>query len=321
MAPPRRFLVLRFSSLGDIVLTTPLLRALRRALPDAHIAYGTKAAYASVLDTNPNVDHLQLLEPGDSLRAYARRLEFARGMHVIDLHGNVRTMGLRMLLKPSARSSYRKYRRARRRYLRGTTTHAPPHIADSYFTAVQTLGIEPDVGPPEIFTTPTDRAEAAEIMGGDYAVLAPGAARPNKRWPAAHWADLARLLGRQGLPSVAVGLPHEAHLVPPRAAVPCFDRSVRVAAALCEGARVVITNDSGMMHVAGAVGANAIALFGPTAPQLGFAPRGPNSRVMERTLPCRPCSILGSATCPEGHHRCLVDISPAHVADEVMAAV
>jgi ADP-heptose:LPS heptosyltransferase len=157
-------------------------------------------------------------------------------------------------------------------------------------------------------------------MRGTYAVLAPGAARDNKRWPAAYWVDLARLLARQGLQCVAVGLPSEASLLPPTAATPCYDRSVRVAAALCEGARVVVTNDSGVMHVASAVGANAIALFGPTAPALGFAPRGTASRVMERTLPCRPCSILGGTTCPERHHRCLGDISPVDVANEVVAA-
>jgi len=320
MSPPPSFLILRFSSLGDIVLTTPLLRALRGAFPDSHIAYGTKAAYASVLDTNPNVDHLELLEDGDSLYAFARRLGYARDRHVIDLHQNLRTMGLRLLLQPRAWSSYRKHRRARRRYLRGNATSAPPHIADSYFAAVQSLGVELYTGPPEIFTTSTDRTEAATIIRGAYAVLAPGAARANKRWPAAHWADLARLLGKQGLQCVAVGLPHEASLLPAAAATPCYDRSVRVVAALCERARVVVTNDSGLMHVASAVGASAIALFGPTAPELGFAPRGAASRVMERTLPCRPCSILGGTVCPERHHRCLGDISPVDVANEVVAA-
>ena len=124
MSPPPSFLILRFSSLGDIVLTTPLLRALRGAFPDSHIAYGTKAAYREALDTNPNVDHLELLEDGDSLHAFARRLGYARDRHVIDLHQNLRTMGLRMLLRPRAWSSYRKHRRARRRYLRGKTTNA-----------------------------------------------------------------------------------------------------------------------------------------------------------------------------------------------------
>ncbi len=320
MTPPRSFLILRFSSLGDIVLSTPLLRALRGEFPDSHIAYGTKAAYASVLDTNPNVDHLELLEDGESLVAYARRLGYARDRHVIDLHRNLRTTGIRVLLRPRTWTSYRKHRLARRRYLQGKTTNAPPHVADSYFTALRALGVEPDTGPPEIFTTSEDRTVAGKIVRGEYAVLAPGAARANKRWPAKYWTDLARLLGQQGLQCVAVGLPDEASLLPPPAAIPCYGRSVRVVAALCERARVVVTNDSGVMHVASAVGANAIALFGPTAPELGFAPRGGASRVMERTLPCRPCSILGGPTCPQGHHRCLSDISPTDVANEVVAA-
>jgi ADP-heptose:LPS heptosyltransferase len=308
MSPDRRFLVLRFSSLGDVVLTTPLLRALRRTYPRAHVTLATKAAYADVIRGNPNVDDVLALK-GQGLVDFGRSLRAAQPDDVIDLHRSLRSLALRPLV-PARWHRYRKRRWERWRALR-RPQHRLPHVAHQYFDAVRYLNVTPDRNGPEVYVSDRDRDAADTVARGHYAVLAPGAARPNKRWPPEAWQDLARRLRAAGVTVVAVGLPHERDLLPPPHAVPCFDRPLRVVAAVCAGASVVVANDSGVMHLAGAVGAPVVAVFGPTHPSMGFAPLARRAAVVQRELTCRPCSTLGGARCPLTHHRCLTEITVA----------
>ncbi|HXF95638.1 MAG TPA: glycosyltransferase family 9 protein, partial [Gemmatimonadales bacterium] len=199
-------------------------------------------------------------------------------------------------------------------------------VAERYFEAARRLGASPDAAPPEFFLGPAARARVQHwlrergLAGVPLAALAPGAAHATKRWPIAHWAALAERLRAEGLAPVVVGGPDDrgaAEQLAPLAEVAAGVFTLQETGALLAHARIAVSGDTGVMHMATGVGTPVVALFGPTVEQFGFFPyRGP-AVVVQRDLPCRPCSATGSARCPLGHHRCLRDITPA----EVVAAI
>jgi len=327
-------LLVRFSSIGDILLTTPLVRALARRHPEAKLVYVTKRAMAPLVADNPHVSEVVTLEPGEPIRHLARRLRTLAPTHGLDLHGSVRSAGLRLLVR-CRWSGYRKRKLARALLIAAKLDayrrRAPAAVAERYFEAARRLDTRPDGGPPEFCLGPgaTDRAAqwlAERGLGGGarLAALAPGAAHATKRWPVAHWSALAERLSAAGYRSVVVGGPEDRGLAQQlvaegRSAVASAagEFSLQETGALLARARVVVSGDTGVMHMATGVGAPVVALFGPTVAQFGFFPYHAPAAVLERALDCRPCSATGTAACPLGHHRCLADITP----EEVAAAV
>jgi lipopolysaccharide heptosyltransferase II len=329
--PPPRILLVRFSSIGDVLLTTPLIRALRRACPDATITALTKRQFAPLLADNPHLDATLALGPEDSLPALGRSIRQQRFTHLLDLHGNLRSRILR-LLAPGPWQSYNPRRRARRELIRFKRDRYPDRVpvAERYFEAARDLGVTPDGGPPE-FAVSTERdAEAGGWLGPmvperGHVALAPGAHHATKRWPAAHWEALAARLASHGYGVVVVGGLQDATLsqavaraagAAGRSATGQFD--LPGSAALLARARVLVSGDTGLMHLATAVGTPVVALFGPTVEQFGFFPYRATAVVLQRDLPCRPCSAMGGTRCPLGHHRCLTEITPEEVAARVM---
>jgi heptosyltransferase-2 len=319
MSEEPRILLVRFSSLGDIVLTTPLLRAIRRKHPRAHVTFATKHRYASLIETNPNISSVAVLAPGESIVAFGRRLAGPSYDHLLDLHGNLRTFMLRRLL--AGRWHRCNARRIERRLLTWVgirTGSLSIPVADRYFEAALDLGVTADGGPAELFTTPRDDENAAAIVQGDYVVLAPGARHATKRWPPSYWRALARAVRDRGIQVVGLGLPHERDLLAGPSAIEAYGLPLRVMVALCRGAKAVVSSDSGVLHVAAAVTTPLVALFGPTVEEFGFSPYRARATVLQRQMPCRPCSLHGGPTCPLDHHRCLRDIAPSEVEEALV---
>ena len=333
-------LLVRFSSIGDILLTTPLVRALARRHPEAKLVYVTKRAMAPLVADNPHLTDVVTLEPGEPIRHLARRLRALAPTHGLDLHGSVRSAGLRLLVR-CRWSGYRK-RKLARALLIATKLDtyprdAPGPVAERYFEAARDLDTRPDGGAPEFCLGPgaTDRVAQwlAErgLSGVRLAALAPGAAHATKRWPVAHWSALAERLGAAGYRPVVVGGPEDRGLAqqlvgegggggggegnPVASAAGEF--SLQETGALLARAQVVVSGDTGVMHMATGVGTPVVALFGPTVGRFGFLPYRAPAAVLERALDCRPCSATGTATCPLGHHRCLTEITPEEVAATV----
>ena len=326
-------LLVRFSSIGDILLTTPLVRALAARHPEAKLVYVTKRAMAPLVADNPHLAEVVTLEPGEPIRHLARRLRALAPTHGLDLHGSVRSATLRVLVG-CRWSGYRKRKLARALLiatkLDAYRRRAPSPVAERYFEAACRLDTRPDGGPPEFCLGPgaTDRAAQwlAErgLADGRLAALAPGAAHATKRWPVAHWSALAERLGAAGNRPVIVGGPEDRGLAQQlvaegggAVASAAGEFSLQETGALLARARVVVSGDTGVMHMATGVGTPVVALFGPTVGQFGFFPYRARAAVLERALDCRPCSATGTAACPLGHHRCLADITP----EEVAAAV
>lgn len=318
-------LAVRFSSIGDILLTTPLLRAIRHAHPGAPITLLTKREFVPLLSHNPNVSRVIGLAPGQSLLGLATDLRGDGYTHLLDLHDNLRSRALRLLV-PGRWRSYPKHRLARALLIHGKRNRYRDRrpIPERYFSAARDLGVAPDGRPPEFFIG----AEAREQVSGwlasvglqsesNIVAMAPGAAHATKRWPLEHWRTLVDKAVRGGSAVVIVGGPDDMALGATladrgqtRVASAAGVFGLQATGALLERARALVSGDTGVMHMATGVGTPVVALFGPTVEAFGFFPYASQSRVLELPLPCRPCTSQGGPRCPLGHHRCLVDIEP-----------
>ena len=306
-----RVLLIRFSSLGDVVLTTPVTRAIRARYPEARITFATKAVWAPIAERAPGVDHVVALAPGESVRDFAARVggPFDRR---VDLQASLRSAGLRRRLR--GRWGVYRPQALRRRWMtwRHRTTPALLPVPERYLLAAREAGLDVVTDGRGAAVAPTidDRTRAATLVTGPYVVLCPGAAHASKRWPTHHWHALANGLRARGATVVATGTTGERPLLTSPGIIDAFGLALGPTAALLGGARGVVANDSGLMHLATAVGTPVVALFGPTSPAFGYAPYRATARVLQRDLPCRPCSTHGGPRCPLGHHACMVDLMP-----------
>lgn len=318
---PVKILIVRFSSLGDVILTTPIIRRIAAVHPDADITLATKAEYADLFHTNPNVSRVVALGRDESLRTFGARVATHAYEMKIDLHSSLRSIWLRRRI-PGGWLVYRKPRL--RRFLRlGLGFDGVPlaPMVAQYAGALPFRAGDHDLDPlPEVFLTVADEARAAELIHQPAVVLAPGAGKRAKQWPVGHWSALAAKLREQGFNLVGVGRDSEAGLVDHPAVVSAFGEPLRVIAALMRASHGVVAMDSGLMHLASAVGARLVALFGPTDPSLGYRPQNASAAVIGTTIGCRPCSLYGRDRCPLGHHRCMTELRPSHVLNELVPA-
>jgi len=325
---PPSILAIRFSSIGDVLLTTPLIRAIRERYPAAHLAWLTKSAFAPLLSDNPRLNEVITLSPDQPLTSLAEDLRERRFTHILDLHGSLRTRMLRFLV-PGRWSRYQKYRLAREiliRYKKNVYPRYAP-VPERYFDAASSLGVKPDGGPPEFFLQGQAREDAATWLatGGlslerGLVAVAPGAAHNTKRWPAEYWRELVERLTALGFAIVVVGGPEDlalgnavAEAGGTLAANAAGKFGLQGTGALLARCQVVVSGDTGIMHMATGVNTPVVALFGPTVRAFGFFPYSTRAVVLERDLDCRPCTAWGTERCPLGHHRCLRDIAAGDV--------
>ena len=318
-------LVVRFSSIGDILLTTPLLRAIRTKWPGARVTFLTKRAYVPLVSDNPNVTEVFGIAPQDTARTVAAQIRTVKYTHILDLQGGLRTAPLRALARgPWTGFSHR--RLARELLIRFKHNSYAEHVpvAERYFEAAADLNVEPDGGPPEFFLHPgaEEKATAWLTRAGvgtrrPLVAVAPGAAHPTKQWPVQHWIKLVRQIVHTGADIVALGGPEDSAVGAEIAArggaqvaSAAGDLSLQETGAVLKRAAALICGDTGVMHMATGVGTPVVALFGPTVRQFGFFPYNAHASVVERNLDCRPCSSHGGDECPLEHHLCMREIQP-----------
>lgn len=320
-------LCVRFSSIGDVLLTTPLVRALHRRHPEAELYFVTKQAMAPLVIENPHVTQVIALDPNERITEFARRLRALGPTHGLDLHGSLRSAALRLLV-PCSWSGYSKRKLARTALISTKISLYGKHVPvpERYFEAGRGLDVEPDGGPPEFFLAPAARERVAAWLAAcgldkqPLAALAPGAAHATKRWPIQHWQDLTERLRQLGYGLVALGGSADrepASALGPNVVNAAGEFTLQETGACLARAAVLVSGDTGVMHMATGVGTRVVALFGPTVELFGFFPYAKRAIVLERDLSCRPCSAMGTERCPLGHHRCLEEVLP----DQVAAAV
>lgn len=320
--------VFRLSHMGDVALTTGVLSYWHEKHGDTFV-YITRSGNASLLENHPAVADIITLEDGvlkgTAWFAEARRLAVLYAGHtLIDLHGTLRSRILSLLWKGKT-CRYPKFGLIRRLYDR---THADrfrrileaTNVPQRYAMALGGKPPQPADLIPRIHLTEFERDDASlrvQHLVGDNPVIAlhPYATHPAKQWPREHWLTLTSLLASAGMDWIVVGRDkkplldgHERDLT--------NKTDLRETCALLDRADMLVTADSGPMHLACGVGTPVAALFGPTAKAWGFYPAGPEDRVLETALDCRPCSLHGGKACTKGYE-CLAGISP----DEIMINV
>lgn len=322
--------VLRLGSLGDVILTLPSVAALRRAWPQARLTYWVKEEFADLVRFDPALSHVRVLERD------GRRLEDLLSMSaeledadlIVDLHGNLRTRVLAFRQRSALlRSPSFRLARSFQVHARWLGRPAPPTVLERHARVLARLGIAPD-GAPRVHAGPDAEGWARDwlaMWGGSelLAALIPGAAHATKRWPEGHWLELHQRLRRAGLRVLVFGLEEDRARVPALAAQValdpgarwCIERLPRVAALLSHCATAV-AGDTGLMHLAAARGVRVVAMYGSTAPELGFAPAGEGHAVLCRHEPCQPCTLHGRERCPQRHFRCMTGLTAEQVAGE-----
>lgn len=311
----KRFLIIRFSSIGDIVLTTPVIRCLKKGYPGAIIHYVTKKQYASLLLANPYIDKLHILEK--DLDKLARDLKKEKFDYIIDLHGSLRSRLLRWrLCKPAyvfPKLNFRKW------ILVKLKINLLPelHIVDRYLSTLKKFNL-PNDGLGLDYFLPADEKDFGSLLpegfGKEYIVLAAGARHYTKQVTTEQMIRLCRLLER---PVLILGGPEdfakaEEVRLQSKAEIynGCGKFTLNESASLVKQARLVITPDTGIMHIASAFGKTILSIWGNTTPLFGMYPYkpGPGSKIFEvNGLSCRPCSKLGYPACPKKHFRCMLD--------------
>jgi heptosyltransferase-2 len=314
--------------MGDTLLLTPLIRALRARHPDARITVVTKAAYGDLFRHNPRVTDVLELPPGGALAPLAQELRGRAYTHRFDLHGSLRSRALRLLVG-GRWTGYPKHRLARWLLIRTKRNRYRDRrpVAERMFDAAKGLDVVPDAGSLELFIPRPARDAADQFLAGaglaarrQLIALAPGASAFTKRWPQHHWVALARRLVELENDVVVVGGDAEAAAATEIAAAAGTGAASAAGrfdlpgtAALLKRSRALVSGDTGAMHLATAVGAPVLALFGPTVEPFGFFPYHAKAIVLQRDLGCRPCSKSGGPACPLKHHRCLQDLQPEEV--------
>lgn len=327
-SPSPDILVVRFSSIGDVLLTTPLLRAIRTKWPGARVTMLTRRQFVPLVSDNPNLTGVLEVAPDDGIRELARLIRRAEYTHILDLQGGLRTAPLRLLAGgPWTGYSHRRLARELLIRFKHDAYKDDVPVPERYFEAAAGLGVVPDGGPPEFFLDPASEASAAAWLGRadvgtrrPLVAVAPGAAHATKRWPVERWVELVRQVAGTCADIVALGGPEDAAVGAEIAArsgtgvaSAAGELSLQETGAVLKRAAALVSGDTGVMHMATGVGTPVVALFGPTVRQFGFFPYGARASVVERDLGCRPCSSHGTEECPLGHHRCMREIEPALV--------
>ena len=316
MIKPVKFLILRFSSIGDIVLTTPVIRCLKKQYPNAEVHYFTKKKFSFLLEDNPNVDKLWLLEENNgSLISILKRENFD---YVIDLHNNLRTLKIKLMLgKPSF--SFEKLNVQKFLLTNFKINNLPPvHIVDRYMATLNKFGVENDNLGLDYFIPAKDRLEKdslPEAHREDFVAYAIGGQHFTKKLPVAKMIELCEkidhpiiLLG--GKEDFAEGEAVRSAIGKDSVFNACGKYSFNQSASIIEMAEIVFTHDTGLMHVAAAFKKRIYSIWGNTVPDFGMYPYQTSFEIIENNhLKCRPCSKIGYNECPKKHFKCMNELS------------
>lgn len=324
-------LVVQTSFLGDVILTTPLLRALAARGP---VDVVVRPDAAKILAGHPDVRRVVVYDKRGAdagvggLWRLARRLRTGGPYAAAYMaQGSPRSAALALLAGCRERVGFDTSRNARPLYTRVVRFRRDRHHAERLWAlAAPTPDAEPsgDALQPRLYPGAGDRAAVDALLGdfgaGGFVALAPGSVWATKRWP--YYPALAAALAADW-PVVVVGGPDDGALAaaiveacPPGRALDATGRlSLLASAALLARARLLVTNDSAPLHLASAVATPTLAIFGPTVPAFGFGPLASGSATTGLVdLECRPCDAHGPRVCPLGHWRCMRDQSAARMA-------
>ncbi len=328
-----KILVFRLSSIGDIILTTALLRCLRNEFPNAQIDFVVKKQFAPILRCVPyisNVIELDAKQGFVGIESLKNRLLATRYQVVLDIHKNWRSMYIRKSIKANLVLTFNKH--VFRRWVL-TTFHKDIYkevrpVYLRFIDAAAPIGVKPDGRGTELIVPHDIQQSVDDIYAANHVditkpivAFCPGASFTNKQWPAEKFAELAkRIVSDLNIQVVLIGGKNEQALcetiireseVTVVSLAGALDLSQSIAA--LNRVKATVANDTGMLHASEALGVPVVGIYGATARQFGYYPILPTSKVAEVDLPCRPCTKMGMNSCPKGHFACMQTLSADHV--------
>lgn len=337
----RSILMIRLSSLGDVILSTPIVRQLQRTFPSAILDVATSTKFHGVYEHNPRVRRAWSVDPSPTADSDLDDVKLSMkesipGGHydlIVDLQNNVRSATLRHGLGDTVvRAPKFRMEKLALVWLKKRPAVITP-IVSRYRSTIEHLPLTLDTAGPEVWLA---RERADGVYGPDgrtarplqhgtlHVAIAPGAQHATKRWPVAKVASLAQRLLDQGASITLIGGPADISICD------AIDAAVGGGLHRADGATtleqtidvldradVLVSMDSGAMHLAAARRVPTVAIFGSTVKELGFAPYGIPHQIIEHDVNCRPCSHIGRATCPKGHFLCMEGIDVEQVIDGI----
>ncbi|HWR32150.1 MAG TPA: glycosyltransferase family 9 protein [Chitinophagaceae bacterium] len=322
-----KFLIIRLSSIGDIVLTTPVIRCLKKQVPDAEVHFLVKEKFYSVVEHNPYIDKIHTL--AHSWELMIEELKTEKYDYIIDLHHNLKTLRIKRALKKKSFSFYKL--NIQKYFCTAFKINMLPkvHIVDRYMKTVESFGARNDGQGLDYFIGEKGQTKKEDIPvshSAGYIACVIGAAHATKQWPVHKWKEFC---GKMNHPVILLGDQYDAangneiaSVDPIKVYNACGKFSINESADLVRKSKLVISHDTGLMHIAAAFKRPIISLWGNTVPSFGMTPYYGDAAVADvimqvHKLWCRPCTKIGYKKCPLGHFKCMEKIE----ADEVIKKV
>lgn len=328
-----KFLVIRFSSIGDIILTSPVVRCLKKQLPDAEVHYLIKPQFKPVMAHNPYIDKIHVLQ--SDWDQMIDELKAEKFDHIIDLHHNLRTLRVKAVLKVPA-YSFNKLNIEKLIYTKLKINVMPDvHVVDRYMRTIAPFGVYNDGAGMDYFIAPEEEVKWSDIPASHHAgyiAIVIGASYFTKKLPVY---KLQELCAKIDHPIVLLGAQEEFNdgeeirsVDPEKIYNACGKFSLNESADLVRKSKLVIAHDTGLMHAGAALKKQVIAIWGSTVPSFGVWPYyGENFLAQQTIVPyeniqvhklwCRPCTKIGRNHCPQGHFKCMKNIDIDAIVSQV----
>ena len=326
---PKKILIIRFSSIGDIVLTSAVVRCLKNQLNGVEVHFLTKSQFGPILSSNPNIDKLWLYD--NNFKELIPQLKSEGFEFVVDLHKNYRSAFVKHQLGGKS-ASFPKLNLRKWLAVQLKLNFLPAiHIVDRYFEAAGSLGVKNDGCGLDYYIPPEDEVSLAGFPATHqkgYVALVIGAKHNTKIFPVEKVIEVCNKLSR---PVILLGGKEDrerGELIAGASGALVYNScglfNINQSASIIRHADAVLSNDTGLMHVAAAFNKTVVSVWGNTIPAFGMYPYMPeefksNSLVAEvKGLSCRPCSKLGFNTCPKKHFKCMNDIDTVPIVNFLM---
>ena len=313
-----KVLVVRFSSIGDIVLTSPVVRALKLQLK-AEVHFITKKKFAAVVEYNERIDRLYTIE--NEITEVVPALKNEQYDYIIDLHKNLRSR--RLILALGVKSvSFDKINIQKWLRVHTRINYLPDlHLVDRYFNGMRTLGLENDGEGLEHFHGLSEKQQEQLLPKKPYLAIVLGATYYTKRIPKS---KIEFIIKESNLPCVLLGGNDVKTLAHKLADLPNAKNmvgkcSLNESAAVIQHSQFTVTGDTGLMHIAAAYKVPTLVFWGSTAKELGMYPYyGSNHEIqsvdmVNTSINCSPCSKIGKEKCPKGHFKCMLDLKDSDI--------
>lgn len=322
-----KFLIIRFSSIGDIILTTPVVRGLKQQVENSEIHFVVKKEFAQLLESNPYIDYIHVYDR--NMKKLKKGLRLEGFDYVIDLHRNIRSMMIKSALRRMS-FSFNKLNIKKYLAVRFKKIQLLPdiHIVDRYFKTTYLFDVENDKKGLDYFIPESSKInpyDISEKLKKPYVVIVTGAGHYTKQIPV----DLlVKLIDKIHHTVVLIGSKEDKgkadkviESVQNKDVVnTCGMYDFNQSASIVEQSSVVISPDTGYMHIAAALKKTVLSVWGNTIPEFGMYPYLPgegSERFEVKNLSCRPCSKLGFDKCPKKHFDCMYKQDIQTIADKV----